>query len=242
MIKGILFDKDGTLIDFFSLWLQAALEVVPKFLEVNHIEGSPEMVDYILKAIGVEGSNVDPAGALAYKSYGEIAEEIRKSLEKKGEKLEAGRIHTQIETLFHKSVTGRHASFQQLTDVRDMAGILKKRHIYIGLATADTIISAQNCLKSMDVLHLFDYVGADDGVKKPKPEKDMFLEFQQCFGLRAEEIAVVGDTYNDMMFARHNGGVAVGVLSGVSTMEDFQGKADYVIESIQQLPDLLDRM
>ena len=31
MIKGILFDKDGTLIDFFSLWLGAAKAVVIQF-------------------------------------------------------------------------------------------------------------------------------------------------------------------------------------------------------------------
>ena len=37
MIKGILFDKDGTLVDFFSLWLQAATAVVPVFLRKNGI-------------------------------------------------------------------------------------------------------------------------------------------------------------------------------------------------------------
>ena len=30
-----------------------------------------------------------------------------------------------------------------------------------------------------------DYVGADDGVLHPKPEADMFLEFQKKFGLKA---------------------------------------------------------
>lgn len=40
MIKGILFDKDGTLIDFFSLWLQAATAAIPAFLKLNNLDTS----------------------------------------------------------------------------------------------------------------------------------------------------------------------------------------------------------
>ena len=45
-----------------------------------------------------------------------------------------------------------------------------------------------------------------------------------------------------MIFARKNGGVAIGVLSGVSEAEDFGDEADYVIASIHELPGLLDRI
>ena len=37
MIKGILFDKDGTLIDFFAVWPVLAREVIPKFIRQNEI-------------------------------------------------------------------------------------------------------------------------------------------------------------------------------------------------------------
>ena len=40
-IKGILFDKDGTLIDFFSLWLAAAERAIPEFLAE---QGLPQSV------------------------------------------------------------------------------------------------------------------------------------------------------------------------------------------------------
>jgi len=39
MIKGILFDKDGTLIDFFSLWLGAANTVVKHLLQESASRG-----------------------------------------------------------------------------------------------------------------------------------------------------------------------------------------------------------
>ena len=67
-------------------------------------------------------------------------------------------------------------------------------------------------------------------------------EFQNQFLLKPEEIAVVGDTYNDMLFAKQNGGIAIGVLSGVSEEEDFENEADYIIASIHELPELLDRI
>lgn len=54
MIKGILFDKDGTLIDFFSLWLGAAKAVVIQFLKENELsEEVKERVFYAWETLSV---------------------------------------------------------------------------------------------------------------------------------------------------------------------------------------------
>lgn len=240
MIKGILLDKDGTLIDFYSLWLQAAFLAVPEFLEKNKLETSKELVDYLLHTLGVRGKRIDPYGSLAYKSYGEMAEELRGALVEKGIYIESSRIHRQIRGIFEHIVSDKNMAFNQLGDTRSIIKFLKKQNNFVGLATADTMHSAKSCLKPIGVLDLFDYIGADDGIKRPKPETDMFFEFQNNFQLQSEEIAVVGDTYNDILFARQSGGISVGVLSGVSSPEDFRGEADYIIESIQELPELFD--
>ena len=90
MVKGILFDKDGTLIDFYELWLGAAKWAVPRMLEENTVSGNLEQ--YILKTIGVSNEYVDPDGALAYKTYSEIAEDICIALDQKKIQIEKHQI------------------------------------------------------------------------------------------------------------------------------------------------------
>lgn len=241
MIKGILFDKDGTLVDFHTLWLQAALNVTDRLLVENHLATDAEMKEYILDTIGVKNSVVDPKGGLAYKSYEEIATDIHTSLKKKLIYLDLYKLKEQLIILFNEFASGKDAVFRPTANVKKVIEILKMKGIRVGMATADTEDSARNCLEKLGILEKFDYIGADNGVRKPKPEPDMFMEFGELFQLKPEEIAVVGDTYNDMLFAKKNGGVAVGVLSGVSDTKDFEGKADYIIGSVEELPELLCR-
>lgn len=240
MIKGILFDKDGTLIDFFSLWLGAAKAVVIQFLKENEL--SEEVKERVFYAMGIENGEIDPYVGLAYKSYSEIALDITDELSREQIYLDSRKVRMQLERLFAEYVTESQAQYVETADIKAVLDSLKQRNIWIGLATADTVPSAKNCLKRLEVLEKFDYVGADDGVLRPKPEADMFLEFQKKFGLKPQEIAVVGDTYNDIRFARENGGVAIGVLSGVSQEADFCGEADYILNSVGELPQLLEQI
>lgn len=86
-IKGILFDKDGTLIDFFSLWLYAARRVIPEFIRGNDLEekqNTTELENVLYESIGIFSDQIDPNGALAYKSYREIAQDMERALERLG--------------------------------------------------------------------------------------------------------------------------------------------------------------
>ena len=52
MIKGILFDKDGTLLKFDELWNEATKMVMPKFLHKIGIDADEENVSRAVKAVG----------------------------------------------------------------------------------------------------------------------------------------------------------------------------------------------
>lgn len=237
-IRGILFDKDGTLIDFFSLWLQAALEVIPEFLEIHRIY-SKDLEEDLLGTIGVKDGRVDPEGGLAYKTYEEIANDIKEILKENRILMNVDVITNDLKELFTKAVTKEELKYTPITDLGLLLDELKNQGIRIGLATADTMESAKSCLHSLDIIDYFDYIGADDGVIKPKPSRDMFERFCTQCQLSNEEVAVVGDTRNDMIFAKQSGGIAIGVLSGVSKKENLEMDADYIIPSIKEIVSIL---
>lgn len=237
MVKGILFDKDGTLIDFFELWLGAAKWAIPRMMEENSL--SEDLENYILETIGVKKGYVDPAGALAYKPYSDIAEDICIALNRKGIQIEKQQIREQLERLFSEYAQSDKAVYKETANLQRLMKELKARQIKIGLATVDTITSAESCLRKLNIIEYFDYIGADDGEKKPKPEKDMFQEFEKQYHLHSDEIMIVGDTFNDIVFAERCGGIPVAVLSGVSSKQDFKEYPDYILRSVGEIPTLL---
>jgi GntR family transcriptional regulator/MocR family aminotransferase len=80
MIKGILFDKDGTLIDF-SLWRNAGINVIETILKEYNIEDGKLNID-LQRAIGIKEKGVEPFGALAYGSHEDVAHELHTVLKK----------------------------------------------------------------------------------------------------------------------------------------------------------------
>ena len=68
-IKGILFDKDGTLIDFFKVWEPAIKPVLERLLAQLGLEFDREEKECLLKRLGYRNGKIDPEGAIAWKSY-----------------------------------------------------------------------------------------------------------------------------------------------------------------------------
>lgn len=250
IIKGILFDKDGTLIDFDSLWLTAARSVIPEFvrklLESGRIPEDEALNTWfpailerqLLESIGVFGSRVDSKGALAWKVYEDMAGDMNTVLKSYGINIDDRLAGQWLREMFGRFVRGSEAVYRPTANLRYLMEFLKKRDVRIGLATADTLDCAKDCLKRLGIYDYFDYIGADDQNLAPKPESDMFLDFARKFNLPREKVAVAGDTWNDMFFAKRCNGIAIGVLSGTGQMADFASIADAVLNSVGDLPSL----
>jgi phosphoglycolate phosphatase len=87
---------------------------------------------------------------------------------------------------------------------------------------------------------LFSVIIGYDSVARAKPHADQLELFAAKTGIPASAIAMVGDNGHDLEMAHAAGaGLAVGVLSGNSTLDDLASLSDAILGSIADLPDFL---
>lgn len=255
MIKGVLFDKDGTLLKFQELWMDAAKYVIWDFCFVNHLPISSELEEFFLKAMGVENNVIRQDGPLAYMTYEQIGEAVVNALKAveykdlstklqldiygRAAKISRELAGQQMKILFETVLEREELTCLPTCDLKRLFHRLKKQNIKIGLATADNRPVTEKCLKQLGIAEEFDFFGCNDGILKPKPEKDMFEAFCKECGLLPEEVAVVGDTANDMCFAKNAGGMAVGILCGLAKKEELEQLADVILDTPEGLAALL---
>ena len=232
MIKGILFDKDGTIIDF-SLWRNAGINMIDTVLKEYEINDTLVRKS-LQRSIGITENGVEPFGALAFKTHEHVACELHFILSKyKNINFNDFKVH--VAELLRNEVLKDDVEIKETTDLRALFGHLKDNGIKVGLATADTYQSAMHMVNKLNHHDLYDFFGSYDGIMKPKPHKDMCVKFCDMYGFESYEVAIVGDSYNDMMFARNSGAIGVGVLSGVSSKINLKDTADIILPSVDSL-------
>ena len=225
-IRGILFDKDGTVIDYWRTWVPINREVA-----LYAARGDKALADELLRLGGHDPAtdHVTPGSPLAAGDFLDIAEAFAAH----PQVASAGRLVAGIERIFCAS----GAQHSVLIDgARATLAELKRRGLRLGLATNDSAGGLQASLAEHDVLDLFDFaVGCDSGLGS-KPDPRMVYGFCQALRVEAREVAVVGDAVHDLAMGRAaRVGLNVGVLSGTSQREDLEDFADLILPSINEL-------
>lgn len=229
--RGIVFDKDGTLLDFNKTWL-------PTYrIAAREIAGDDsDLADCLLEHHGFDAAKQRFSGGslLAAGNNHEIAIAWAVQVNRQQH---IDQISSRLHEIF------RVEAARQATAVNGLAetlAILKRAGLKLGVATADSYEGILNTLKAFDVLESFDFLAGYDSGHGSKPESGMVDAFCRQMRLPAKSVMVVGDNRHDIEMGRNaNAGLCVGVLTGTSTREDLQDIADVVLDDISGLPDLL---
>jgi phosphoglycolate phosphatase len=231
--KGILFDKDGTLMDFHSSWVQVATQMTDCLLENVGLINNPAIKKSLLSSIGLHGNQVDPKGLLASGTTQDISESyvrVLQGADVNHDKLE--RLEDWMTEELYRLTKANRENIKPTTDLPHLLKQLRQHGLIIGIATADDRESTQFFLDKMGIGTYFDFIGTSDYYEK-KPSPSMIHEFCKVANISAEEVAVAGDTVVDLQFARNgSAGLAIGVLSGVSGLSELKELADLVISSV----------
>ena len=231
-IKGVVFDKDGTIIDFHATWGPAYARAAR---ELAASAGRPEAGRELLALGGYDpdARRVSPGSLLAGASYLEIAGSWAAVMGVE----DIGAFAQQLErVLAENAVTGA-------VPVPDLVGCfqrLRARGLQLGIATNDGEAVARETLEHFGIEAEVDFVAGYDSGYGAKPDPGMIDAFCDQCGLTPSEVVMVGDTPVDIAAGRAAGaGMVVGVLTGAYERDVLEAEADHVVDDIGGVEELL---
>ena len=226
----IIFDKDGTLIDFNSMW-GPWIEALAQQLEAST---GLALSAAIYEAMGYDaaGKQAIAGGQLAVSSMAGLRTLAGEVLEAQG--LAPGTAEDALRAAWHGP--DPQSSAQPLTDLPSLFAGLRAQGLKIAVVTSDdrgpteTTFAGLGLGGEVDVI-----VAADDGLPiKPAPH----MVWTACLktGVLPGKTIVVGDGVADLQMARAAGaGLAVGVTSGVSRAEMLAPYADLLLANVDEI-------
>ena len=229
-IRAVLFDKDGTLVDFEKTWTPAYRAIAD---ELERLAGAPGLGDRLLACAGYSGAALDPGSLLVSGTNEEIVALWAAEPELAG----VDDIAARVDRVFHDYAARGPAA------VDDLSGLLARlrgRGLKLGIATNDSTAAVTAWVATAGFAATFDFIAGSDAGHGGKPGPGMVHAFCASVGVEAGAVAMVGDSVHDMQTARAAGcGLAVAVLTGIAGRDWLAPHADVVIASIAELEAVL---
>lgn len=228
-IKAILFDKDGTLVDFDKTWAQTNRKA-----SLLAADGDPMLADILLLECGMDPvtgkTRADSMFAAAN------ANEIAAHMVAHGSPVETERLARLLDQAF---IEGADTPWP-ICDLDRLMRTLTQAEFSIGIASSDGEASILRTVEVLGIEAHVSFIAGYDSGHGPKPQPGMLHAYAAHLGLVPSQVAMVGDNRHDMEMARASGaGAAIGVLSGTGSHQTLSELADVLIGSVADLPALL---
>ena len=208
----LLFDLDGTILDTYALIRQTFIELFKRFLP------SYKYTEDDLRSF---------FGPSLYDTFKRIGCDEEKSKELF---LNYRQINKSLQSEYLK----------MFPNTKEFLEVLKAKGYKMAIFSNkvhDAIVSG---LVEKKIEKYFDYILGVDEVDFPKPNPQGIEIIKNIFN---DNCIYIGDTKSDMLTAKNAGVLAIGTTQAGSKKEDLlRGGADYIIDKISDLPELLEEL
>jgi len=221
-ITAILFDKDGTLLDFQASWGGWAVDVVQALSRGDH-----DRLTQLAQVLGLDlaARTVLPGSVVIAGTARDIGETIA-SVPGMGP---ADALTERVVAL------SLEVTPVPLVPLAPVLQSLKARGLALGVATNDAIAPTLLQLEVLGVADLFDFVAGYDSGYGAKPGPGPCLAFAKAMGRAPAECAMVGDSLHDLHAGGQAGMFRVAVTSGLASASELGPQADLVVPDITHL-------
>jgi phosphoglycolate phosphatase len=223
-IRGILFDKDGTLFDFHATWGGWTRALLDRLDDGDALRRAA-----LARALGYDddAGRFHPASPVIAGSLGELADLVAPHV-----------VEAQRDGLVQR--LGAMAAQANAVEAVALAPLLQRLRgagLALGVATNDGEAPARAHLG--DHAARFDFIAGYDSGFGAKPQPGMLLAFAHACRLDPRQVLMVGDSLHDLHAGRAAGMRTLGVLTGMATAGTLAPHADAVAPDIGHLPALL---
>ncbi|MFQ6080916.1 MAG: HAD family hydrolase [Candidatus Bathyarchaeia archaeon] len=222
MIKAVVFDLDGTIVDF-NLDYKAVRAEVIRFLTQ---QGLPSSILSLNESI----FEMLKKGEICMRNNG------------KGER-EIARVREAVLSLADRYELEAAHTTSLLPGVIETLKALREMKLKTALFTINSEKSTGYILECFRLKSFFDAIITRESVSAVKPDPAHLEAALRALNVKAEEAMVVGDGVGDMKCARGLDVIAVGVTTGLSSPEELtRAGATYLISSFTDLITLVRRL
>lgn len=228
-LRALLFDKDGTLVDFDRTWGPAAREVIRRIAAND--AGAIERLQQVSHFVPAEDRFLTSSPLLAGSSaeYGPLWAEVLGVTPDRAFLSRIDRLFAEEGRRFITPIGRPRQSFARL----------KAGGYMLGIASNDAERNARLQAGLLGLTDLLAGVYGYDSGYGPKPGPGMIEAFCRDTGLAPDDVALIGDTHHDLATAQAAGAHSILVRSGPAAVDPFAGEADLVIDDVGALADFL---
>ncbi|HIW13346.1 MAG TPA: HAD family hydrolase [Candidatus Salinicoccus stercoripullorum] len=222
MTRVILFDKDGTLLNYQKIWTPYAKRVIQAFAEEFERH---DIKDELAYELGLIDGEIAPNSILA-SGTGEM-------IQNHFEKYESGAADW-MRKHYEASLKDILDSMELIEGSGEMLEKLQDDGFENVIVTSDSRESTEYFVKKFNLHPLIKDIVAGDDVPHRKPDIRMLHPFMERHGYDVSDMVMVGDNRSDTMLGYEEGLRTIGVLSGTCGEQDLEG-ADIIVESVDDL-------
>ncbi|MGQ9508055.1 MAG: HAD family hydrolase [Thermodesulfobacteriota bacterium] len=233
----VIFDKDGTLIDFTATWVPLIRKRVTCVLK--RLGSSERLESLLLKGWGIDPitGKVDPRGPCPVSPRSDEIVIGTMVLYQNGLPWDEAKLL--ISQAFDEADQEEDWRKQvvPIQGIKSFLVELKRHGFFVALATSDERKDTEAILRYLGFNGLFDVILCSGEVSPPKPHPETILTICRILSVAPRETIMIGDSVTDMWMGKKAGvALTVGVLEGgITPKEELERVADIVVESIREL-------